>query len=231
MNIARIPATDKTTALAFRSKTLQTAISAAAIILASGFVLPINTMAAPAKPAAKTEKEKEKEKPAEKKESSKPEVVIENVQSVTPDQLIEKPHEYLNKNVRFTANFYAFSSLALDYKPAMRASKQYLSFLVTKETSKVPLSEIKLAMVMPKENDEKDNKLLTQLKEGDQVEITGKVFNTALDDPWLDVLKLKKLKSAPEEKDKDKDKKASADDKDKDKDKKAGDTEPEVNKK
>jgi hypothetical protein len=228
MNIACKPETDKTTTLAFPSKALQTAISAAAIVLASAVVLPINTIAAPAKPAAKTEKEKEK--PAEKKESSKPEPVIENVQSVTPDQLIEKPHEYLNKNVRFTANFYAFSSLALDYKPAMRASKQYLSFLVTKETSKVPLSEIKLAYLMPKENDEKENKLLTQLKEGDQVEITGKVFNTALDDPWLDVLKLKKLKSAPEHDDKDKDKKASADDKDKDKDKKAGDTEPEVKK-
>lgn len=188
---------------------------------------------APAKPADKDKVEK----PAEKAEAKKPEPVIADVQNVSTEQLIDKPHEYLNKNVRFLANFASFSSLALDYKPAMRASKTYLSFLVTRENSKVPLSEIKLAMVMPKENNKPDNELLTQLKEGDQVEITGKVFSTALDEPWLDVLRLKKLKSAPDhDKDKDKDKKASADDKgskddkDKDKDKKAADTEPEIKK-
>ena len=194
-----------------------------------------NSFAAPAakptaKPADKTP-EKPGEKTEAKTEAKKPELVIENVQNVNADQLIEKPHEYLNKNVRFLANFSAFSSLALDYKPAMRASKAYLSFLVTRENSKVPLSEIKLAMVMPKEKDKVENELLTQLKEGDQVEITGKVFSTALDEPWLDVLRLKKLKSAPDhDKDKDKDKKASTDDTDKDskdKDKKAADTEPE----
>jgi len=216
-------------------------IAISGMIAAIGLsTLGTNCFAAPAaKPAAKTA-DKTSEKPAEKTEAKKPtpepEPVIENVQNVSTDQLIDKPHEYLNKNVRFLANFSGFSSLALDYKPAMRASKAYLSFLVTKENSKVPLSEIKLAMVMPKEKDEVHNKLLTALKEGDQVEITGKVFSTALDEPWLDVLRLKKLKSAPEKEDKDKDKKASADDKDKDgkdnkdgkdKDKKATETEQE----
>jgi len=62
--------------------------------------------------------------------------------------------------------------------------------------------------------------LLATIKEGDQLEITGKVFNTALDEPWLDVLRLKKLKSAPDEK-------KLAEEKE-NKDKKAADTEPEV---
>jgi lysyl-tRNA synthetase class II len=134
-----------------------------------------------------------------KAEAKTPEPVIENVQNVTPDNLADKPHEYLNKNVKFTANFFCFASLALDYKPALRSSKNYLSFLVLRPNSHIPYSEIKLAMAIPKEKDP-ENQLLAQLKDGDQVEVTGKVFATALDEPWVDVLKLKKLASAPEDK-------------------------------
>jgi lysyl-tRNA synthetase class II len=48
---------------------------------------------------------------------------------------------------------------------------------------------------------------LSELKEGDQLEVTGKVFATPLDEPWVDVLKIKRLKAAVDEKEK----KASAD--------------------
>ncbi|HEY9775531.1 MAG TPA: hypothetical protein V6C81_17325 [Planktothrix sp.] len=179
--------------------------------------------------AAKPVDSKSADKKADKKGDSKsdkkseaktPEPVIENVIDVTTDELVDKPHEYLNKNVRFKALFHAFSSLALDYKPAMRSSKNYLSFLVFRPNgSKVPYSELKLAMATPKEKDP-ENQLLISLKENDELEITGHVFGTALDEPWVDVLKLKRLSQAPE---KEKTAEESGN-----KEKKAGDTEPEV---
>lgn len=179
--------------------------------------------AAPAtKPATTKPAEKAPEKAPEKATKPTPEPVIENVQSVNAEQLVDKPHEYLNKNVKFTANFFAFSSLALDYKPALRPAKTHLSFLILKDNSHIPLSELKLAMAIPKEKDA-ENTLLAKLKDGDQLEITGKVFNTALDEPWVDVLRLKLLKAAPDEK-----KIAEEKEKEKSKEKKAGDTEIEV---
>jgi hypothetical protein len=208
--------------ISYRVATIALAMMAAnSSLVAPSFAAPPAKPAdkAPAKPA-----EKPAEKPADKDKTAttKPEPVIENVQNVNAEQLVDKPHEYLNKNVKFVANFHGFTTLALDYKPALRPSKTYLSFLVFRENSKIPLSELKLAMAIPKEKDP-DNTLLAQLKEGDQLEITGKVFNTALDEPWLDVLRLKKLKSAPSD---DKDKKVAEEKENKDK--KAGDTEPEV---
>ncbi len=172
------------------------------------------------KPAA----EKPVEKAAEKAAKPTPEPVIENVQSVNAEQLVDKPHDYLNKNVKFVANFFAFSSLALDYKPALRPAKTHLSFLVLKDNSHIPLSELKLAMAIPKEKDA-ENTLLAKLKDGDQLEITGKVFNTALDEPWVDVLRLKLLKAAPDDK---KIAEEKEKDKEKEKEKKAGDTEVEI---
>lgn len=168
------------------------------------------SLKAPEKKSDKTENkgakvnEKGSEKAGEKAEKPPakpaPEIVIENVVDVQPERLVDQPNAYLNKNVRFTANFYAYSSLALDYKPIMRSAKTHLSFLVLRNNSKVPLSELKLAMIIPKDEKGTDAKLLLELKEGDQVEITGKVAGVALDEPWVDVLKLKRLKAANEEK-------------------------------
>ena len=162
------------------------------------------------KEPAKAEPDKKEAAKAPEKKDAKPapEIVIENVITVPAEALTEHASEYLNKNVRFVANFQAYSSLALDYKPAMRPSKTHLSFLVFRNNSKVPLSELKLAMPIPKEDDKSPQaKLLSELKEGDQLEVTGKVFATPLDEPWVDVLKIKRLKAAVDEKEK----KASAD--------------------
>lgn len=185
------------------------------------------TTAAPApaaKPATTKPADKTADKTPEKTTKPAPEPVIENVQSVTVEQLVDKPHDYLNKNVKFVANFFAFSSLALDYKPAMRPAKTHLSFLVLRDGTHIPLSELKLAMPIPKEKDA-ENTLLAKLKDGDQLELTGKVFAAALDEPWVDVLRLKLLKAAPDEK---KIAEEKEKDKEKDKEKKAGDTEVEI---
>lgn len=162
---------------------------------------PADSKAAP----AKADDKKEPVKAADKKEPVKPapEIVIENVVNVPAENLVEHANEYLNKNVRFVANFHAYSALALDYKPALRPAKTNLSFLVLRNNSKVPLSELKLAMAIPKEGDKSPQAvLITELKEGDQLEITGKVFAVALDEPWVDVLKIKRLKAAADDKDK-----------------------------
>lgn len=163
--------------------------------------------AAPAKPAGdKPAADKAGDKPAAKT----PEPVLENVMSTNAEDLVSKPQDWLGKNVKFNANFFAFSSLALDYKPAFKSSKTHLSFLILKPNSHIPLSELKLAMMIPKEKDP-ENTLLATLKDGDQLEITGKVFSAALDDPWVEVFKVKKVGASAEDKDKDKDKTASAD--------------------
>jgi len=155
-----------------------------------------SAQAAPAAPAKATDKA------ADKKETTKPapEPVIENIVNVQPETLVDHPNEYLNKNIRFNAQFYGYNSLAVDYKPAMRSSKQYISFSVLRDHSKVPLSELKLAMVNPKDEKDELTKLLIKLKEKDEIEVIGKVFNTALDEPWVDVLKLKLIKAAPDDK-------------------------------
>src|SRR5579885_2436400 len=148
-------------------------------------------------------KDKETSAPAKKeaqdKTSATPEPVLENVVSVSPEELVNKPQEFLGKNVKFNAHFFAWSNLALDYKPAFRSSKTHLSFLVLKPGSHIPLSELKLAMAIPKEKDP-ETTLFASLKDGDELELVGKVFSTALDDPWVEVLKLKRLSSAAGEK-------------------------------
>ncbi len=145
--------------------------------------------------ALKTEKPAEKtklDKGTAPKPVSNPEPVLDNLIVVTPLELVNKPQQYLNKNIKLTAKFYAFSNLALDYKPAYRSSKTHLSFLILRPDTHIPLSELKLAMMIPKEKDP-ENTLLATLKDDDQVELIGKVFSTALDDPWVEIFKIKKL--------------------------------------
>ncbi|PWT99788.1 MAG: hypothetical protein C5B53_04895 [Candidatus Melainabacteria bacterium] len=150
---------------------------------------------------------------SEKPQEKTPEPPIENVVNVSTNELVDKAHDYVGKNIKFNAKFFAFSSLALDYKPALRPSKSYLSFLVLRPEAHIPYSEIKLAMPIPKEKDP-ESQVLTSLKDGDEVEVIGKVFATPMDEPWVDVLRLKKLSSAEDDK---KDKKISSSSGDSDK--------------
>lgn len=152
----------------------------------------------PAKAAAKDKDDK----PAAKA----PEPDLTNAISVSADDLVNKPQEYLGKNVKFTATFFAFTNLALDYKPALRPAKTHLSLLVLKPGTHVPLSELKLAMMIPKGEKDPEADLLAKLKDGDTIEIIGKEFSTALDDPWVEIFKLKKIGGS-----KDDTKKAAAD--------------------
>jgi hypothetical protein len=203
MEVNMPPRNSKTLSFSMPGKSLALSLSLALSMLSFGFA-PQNApaQAAPTVPAAVAKPANDKASASEKKETSKaaPEAVIENVVSVQPETLVDHPAEYLNKNVKFTALFSGYNNLAVDYKPAMRSSKNYLSFSVFREHSHVPLSELKLAMVNPKDEKDKLTALLLKLKEKDEIEVIGKVFNTALDEPWVDVLKLSLIKAAPDDK-------------------------------
>ena len=81
------------------------------------------------------------------------------------------------------AKFDKFSTLGLDYKPALRSSENYISFLIKRDdtTYDIPLSEMKL--FLKRELAEKN----INLKTNDEIKITGTVFSDALGDAWIDV--------------------------------------------
>ncbi len=102
---------------------------------------------------------------------------------VNPLNIVAYPQKYLNKEVKIKAKFDKFSTLGLDYQPAMRSSEKYISFLIQRPDvldHNIPLSEMKI--FMPREIAEKH----IDLNSGDIVEFTGKVFSTALGDVWMD---------------------------------------------
>ena len=105
--------------------------------------------------------------------------------------VVQNPNKYLNKTVKIQATFDKFSTLGLDYKKAFRDITKYIGILIQRDdvaNHNVPLSEMKL--FLKKELAEKHVNLDT----GDKIEITAKVFSTALNDPWLDVENLVVIK-------------------------------------
>jgi len=104
----------------------------------------------------------------------------------------------LEKKIKFRGKFSSFTTLALDYKEAMRDSKDYISICIFRPDSSIPLSELKLAYPV---KEAKENTTLMELEENDLIEIYGKVFSAALDEPWVDILAVKLIESAkPKEK-------------------------------
>ena len=180
------------TSLSIAASAWANPVSATPASVASGNILVAKSTPKSAGKTSSTKDEKAEAKAEEAEAKSKPQPPIENVVDVTTTQLVDKPQDFLNKNVKFTAKFFAYNSLALDYKPALRSSRTHLSFLILRPEAHVPFAELKLAMALPKEKDP-ETLMLASLKEGDQIEVIGKVFATPLDEPWLDVLRLKKL--------------------------------------
>ncbi len=107
---------------------------------------------------------------------------------VAPLKLVAQPDKYLNKKIKFNAKFDKFSAIGLDYEPINRDSKKYISFLIKREnvtSYNIPLSELKL--ILKRDYAEKE---LVNLESGDEIEVFGNVFATALGDPWVDVDKI-----------------------------------------
>lgn len=140
-----------------------------------------NTPVKPAAPAATAPAQKEKAKAPEKQINTADYAPAESL------NVVANPQSYLNKNIKMKATFDKFSTLGLDYKPAMRKSQDYISFLIKRDDVKdhtVPLSEMKIFMKRA------DAEKFIDLDSGDIVEIYGRVFSTALGDPWVDAEKL-----------------------------------------
>lgn len=110
-------------------------------------------------------------------------LLVNDCITVNPLDLVARPNFYLNKNVKIKAKFDKFSTLGLDYQPAMRSSEKYISFLIQRPDIKdhnIPLSELKIFI------DRTVAEKYIDLDSGDIVEFSGKVFSSALGDPWMD---------------------------------------------
>ncbi len=115
---------------------------------------------------------------------------------VNPLDLVARPNFYLNKYVKVRAKFDKFSTLGLDYKPAMKSSENYISFLIQRPDitdHNIPLSELKIFISRT------EAEKYIELNSGDIVEFTGKIFSNALGDPWLDVDNFTVISSKPKE--------------------------------
>lgn len=125
-----------------------------------------------------------------KTQQAKAEINYLTLQS--PTIVVNNPNAYLNKNIQFTAKFNKFSTLGLDYKPALREAQIYLGILINRDdvgSYTIPLSEFKMFIKRT------DAEKLTDLESGDTILIKGKVFSVALGDPWMDITELKIISS------------------------------------
>jgi hypothetical protein len=115
--------------------------------------------------------------------------------TVSSLDLVNNPQSYLNKNVKITAVFDKFSTIGLDYKPAFRDSKDYISFLIRRDDAighVIPLSELKILI-----NRKLAEAQLADIESADKIVIEGKVFSTALGDPWIEACKITILTPKP----------------------------------
>ena len=61
--------------------------------------------------------------------------------------IVANPAKYLNKKVAIKGKFDKFSTLGLDYAPAMKSSEEFITFLIQRDDIKdhnIPLSEMKI---------------------------------------------------------------------------------------
>ncbi len=100
--------------------------------------------------------------------------------------MVAAPNKYLNKSVTVRGKFDKFSTLGLDYAPAMRNSEEYITFLIQRDDVQdhnIPLSEMKVFLKRSEAEKHID------LNAGDEIEFSGKIFSTALGDVWMDAEK------------------------------------------
>ncbi|MBR1943419.1 hypothetical protein IJ843_06760 [bacterium] len=156
------------------------------IMLLGLFGVSSSKLLAATAPAQNVKTEKAKVADTPKKEP-----VTYTYTAVKPLDLVKNPNAYMNKRVKITGKFDKFSSLGLDYKPAMRSSEKYIAFLIRRDDAQndIPLSELK--NFMKREMAEK----YIDLETDDLIEYSGLVFSNALGDAWLDVEEFKIISS------------------------------------
>ena len=97
--------------------------------------------------------------------------------------LVSEPAKYLGKKIVIEGEFYSFSTLALDYEPAMRSSKDYIGLVLARpDQTEIPLVELKIAAALKSFKEKNLN-----LEHGNKLAIKGKVYAVALGEPWVEV--------------------------------------------
>jgi hypothetical protein len=135
---------------------------------------------------------------AKKEEIKKPKVIVESeYEPAFLGSLLDNPEKYIGKKIKFRGKFSSFTTLALDYDPALRKSKDYISLCIFRPDTKIPLSELKLAYPL---SEAKENLVIRDVEEGDLIEFYGQVFSAALGEPWVDVDSIKNLNLTKKEK-------------------------------
>jgi len=104
--------------------------------------------------------------------------------------LILNPEDWVNKEVCFEGNFASFSNIALEYDLAYRSKKEYISLLLLRPGTKIPLSELKLTIKISKAREQGK---IQEIEQGDKLLIKGKVFSSALGEPWIDISEIEIL--------------------------------------
>lgn len=129
-------------------------------------------------------------KPVVQTELTKTNDTFKDAIQVTPLSVVANPSMFLNKTIMMTAKFDKFSTIGLDYPPALRPTEDYISFMVYRDDTQhdIPLSELKLFMKRS------EAQKFIDLKSKDKIKITGKLFSTALGDAWVDVIVLENIK-------------------------------------
>ena len=151
---------------------------------------------------AKQTKQKIEGKKKDKQEEVKKELPKINESEFEPiliGKLLENPKNLIGKKIKIKGKFSSFTTLALDYEPALRKSKDYISLCIFRPDSMVPLSELKLAYPL---KEAKENPVIVELQEDDLLEIYGEVFSAALDEPWVDIISIKDLGGPSKKEDK-----------------------------
>lgn len=143
------------------------------------------------KRVAKKSEEKKEEKTVKLKEINESEY-----ESTLLGALLDTPEKFIGKKIKFRGKFSSFTNLALDYDPALRKSKDYISLCIFRPDTKIPLSELKLAYPL---NEAKENTVIRDVEEGDLIEFYGQVFSAALGEPWVDIDSLKNLNTNKKE--------------------------------
>lgn len=108
--------------------------------------------------------------------------------------VVATPAKYLNKKVAIKGRFDKFSTLGLDYAPAMRSSEEYISFLIQRDDIRdhnIPLSEMKIFIKRT------EAEKYIDINAGDEIEFTGTVFSNALGDAWVDAETFKVINKKP----------------------------------
>ena len=113
--------------------------------------------------------------------------------------VVAAPAKYLNKKVTIKGRFDKFSTLGLDYAPAMRSSEEYISFLIQRDDIRdhnIPLSELKIFIKRT------EAEKYIDINAGDEIEFTGTVFSNALGDAWVDAETFKVINKKPKDENK-----------------------------